>query len=263
MKITIITINFNNVDGLHDTMESVLMQTYRDYEFLVIDGGSTDGSVDLIRAYSKNIDYWVSESDNGIYHAMNKGIAKAHGDYCIFMNSGDCFYNNSVLREFAIGNYQQDIITGITVAKDTNALQFVCKDQLSFLTLYRDTISHQASFIRTSLLHKYPYDEKLKIVADWKFWIQALIQDNCSHIFINEKIARIDMEGVSRTDHARRESERQRVLSECIPERILSDYKILRYADDEMIKYVAQLSKTNRLKIVVRFLLRFFCSIIR
>ena len=82
VKFSVITINYNNRDGLRRTIESVVRQTYAGYEFIVIDGGSTDGGADVIRQYADKIDYWVSERDRGIYHAMNKGVAQAHGDYC-------------------------------------------------------------------------------------------------------------------------------------------------------------------------------------
>ena len=91
MRYSIITINYNNEEGLRHTIESIVCQTYTDFEFIIIDGGSTDGSVDVIKEYAEHIAYWVSEKDNGRYNAMNKGVCQAKGDYCIFMNSGDCF----------------------------------------------------------------------------------------------------------------------------------------------------------------------------
>ena len=98
MKLSIITINYNNTKGLRRTIESVACQTSRDYEFIIIDGGSSDGSVDVIKEYADKIDYWVSEPDGGIYPAMNKGVRSAHGEYCIFMNSGDEFYTKDVIE---------------------------------------------------------------------------------------------------------------------------------------------------------------------
>ena len=86
MKVSVITINYNNCDGLSRTIESVVKQSFKEYEYIVIDGGSTDGSADVIRKYADKIDYWVSESDKGIYNAMNKGIDVAKGEYCNFMN---------------------------------------------------------------------------------------------------------------------------------------------------------------------------------
>ncbi len=88
MKYSVITINYNNKEGLTHTLNSVINQSCKDYKSIIIDGQSTDGCVDAIKEYTSHITYWVSEKDKGVYHAMNKGIAKAHGEYCIFMNSG-------------------------------------------------------------------------------------------------------------------------------------------------------------------------------
>ena len=112
MTLSIITINYNNAAGLEKTIKSVISQTCKRYEFIIIDGGSKDGSKDIIEKYQDQITYWVSEPDNGIYNAMNKGVKVAKGEYCIFMNSGDIFVDNDVIRDvFNIG-FSADIITG-------------------------------------------------------------------------------------------------------------------------------------------------------
>src|ERR1035437_595442 len=97
-KLSIITVNLSNATGLRKTIESVISQTFTDYEYLIIDGGSTDGSLDIIKEFADRMSYWVSEPDGGIYNAMNKGIAWATGDWIIFMNSGDVFRNIEVLE---------------------------------------------------------------------------------------------------------------------------------------------------------------------
>ena len=112
MKYSIITINYNNCDGLEKTIQSVINQSYQNFEFIIIDGGSTDSSVEVIKKYSNKIDYWISEPDKGIYHAMNKGIIQAHGEYLNFMNSGDLFYDNDVLKDISIKIDLKDIIIG-------------------------------------------------------------------------------------------------------------------------------------------------------
>ena len=112
MKYSIITINYNNKDGLKKTIESVINQSCKDFEYIIIDGGSTDGSVDVIRQYADRINYWISEPDKGVYNAMNKGVAQAHGEYLNFMNSGDCFSDNSVLENIAHSLCSYDIVTG-------------------------------------------------------------------------------------------------------------------------------------------------------
>lgn len=112
MYYSIITINYNNKEGLELTIKSVLSQTYRNYQFIIIDGGSSDGSFDVIKKYANNINYWISEPDKGRYNAMNKGIKQAKGDYLNFMNSGDTFHSPTVLEDIARMNLTEDIITG-------------------------------------------------------------------------------------------------------------------------------------------------------
>jgi len=110
--LSIISINLNNVAGLQKTIESVWPQTFTDYEYIIIDGGSTDGSIDIIKKYSDKITYWISEKDNGIYHAMNKGIEVAKGDYCLFLNSGDWLVDKKILENVFSNNHSEDILYG-------------------------------------------------------------------------------------------------------------------------------------------------------
>ena len=112
MTLSIITINYNNCDGLKRTIDSVVSQTFTDYEWIVIDGGSNDGSFELIEKYQKHFTYWVSEPDSGIYQAMNKGIAHANGDWYIFLNSGDWLFNNEVLSMVFSSNHDANILYG-------------------------------------------------------------------------------------------------------------------------------------------------------
>src|SRR5659263_50658 len=124
MKVSIITVNLNNDDGLPKTIESILSQSFIDYEYLIIDGGSTDNSLDILIKYANRITYWVSEPDKGIYNAMNKGIAHATGEWIIFMNSGDVFRNDEVLANVFKSDIeaQTQIIYGNTLVKGLNNL---------------------------------------------------------------------------------------------------------------------------------------------
>lgn len=112
MKISVITVNLNNSNGLERTFKSLSSQTFKDFELIVIDGGSTDGSLDLIRKYSTLITYWVSEADKGTYHAMNKGIQAATGDYCFFLNSGDSLAGNTVFESLTKVKLWADVVSG-------------------------------------------------------------------------------------------------------------------------------------------------------
>lgn len=222
MKLSVITINYNNRDGLRKTVESVVNQTWRNFEYIVIDGGSIDGSTEVINEYTGYIDYWVSESDRGIYHAMNKGIDIANGDYCIFMNSGDYFYDSEVLTHIVphLNNY--DVICGNTSLSNGSYKKAV--DTVSLLYFYEKTLNHQSTFIKTENLKKYHYDESLNFVADWKFWLQSLILDNGTYKSINVLVANYDVEGYSALNRERCNKEREQVLNEMFSPKILIDY---------------------------------------
>ena len=114
-KLSLITINQNNAEGLRRTIESVVFQTYIDYEYIVIDGASTDESVNILKQYDNRITFWISEPDTGIYNAMNKGILKATGDYCLFLNSGDWLSDDRVLEEVFLHEITEDIVCGNAV----------------------------------------------------------------------------------------------------------------------------------------------------
>jgi glycosyltransferase involved in cell wall biosynthesis len=231
MFFSIITINYNDKSGLRRTIESVASQTYVDYEYIIIDGGSTDGSVDVIKEFAPDIDCWVSEKDRGIYHAMNKGVLQAHGDYCLFLNSGDAFYDKSVLEHIAEKGLKEDIIVGKLVSFTNDYLFNPPSRLISLYYLYSGTVPHQSSFIKTDLLRQYPYDEQLKIVSDWKFFVQAIVLHNCSVRYIDEIVARFDTNGVSTTNPDKMWKEKEQVLAELFPPRVLADYQHMKASE--------------------------------
>lgn len=233
MKYSIITINYNNALGLERTIISVVSQKYQGYEFIIIDGGSTDGSLDVIEKYSDKIDFWVSESDKGIYHAMNKGSYHANGDYCIFMNSGDCFYDGNVLDDFLAFLDKEDILVGkVSVDENNSIISPPPPDgELTLYHLYSGAIPHQGSFIKKELLKKYPYDENLKISSDWKFFIQTLILDNCSVRFLDIFVARYDLNGVSSFNPVLMRMEKDVVLAQLFPPRVIADYQRMKQSE--------------------------------
>lgn len=201
MKLSVITINYNNCGGLRKTIESVVNQTYKEFEYIVIDGGSTDGSVDVIKEYADRIDYWVSEPDKGIYNAMNKGIDVANGEYCLFINSGDNLVGNIVLEQCHVYLDGTDVVCG-NIETDRGGVWRSPKEiSLHYFYSHR-SLPHPASFIKTSLLKKYHYDENLKIVSDWKFFIQVLVFDCSSYKDIDVIVSVFDTSGISCTNKA-------------------------------------------------------------
>jgi len=232
MKFTIITINYNNADGLRRTIESVVNQTYTDYEYVIIDGGSTDGSVDVIREYEDKITYWVSEKDKGIYNAMNKGVKVSHGDYLIFMNSGDVFFCCDVLTDIAKEINGEDIIIGNVLTADTKTpMSPPPSGDLTMYHLYSGAIPHQGTFVKLSIQQKHLFDESMKIAADWKFFLQCIIFDNCKVKYTNTDVALYDMSGVSSLNPQAMREEKEKVLAVFLPQRVIDDYRKMKESE--------------------------------
>lgn len=233
MRFSVITINYNNVNGLRQTIESVVSQSLDSFEYIVIDGGSTDGSLNVIKENEKEIDYWISEKDHGIYNAMNKGVALAHGDYSIFMNSGDSFIDEYVLMNVSKVIAGEDIVVGKAIIDDLghSISPPPANGVLTLYHLYSGSIPHQGAFIRTELLRKYPYDEKLKISSDWKFFVQTLILDNCSIRYIDLPVSRYDINGYSSSHPLLMKREKEQVLAELFPPRVLADYQHMKASE--------------------------------
>ena len=223
MRYSIITINYNNKGGLEKTINSVLGQSFHNYEYIIIDGGSTDGSVEIIKKYASQIDFWVSESDNGVYNAMNKGIGKASGEYLNFMNSGDTFHSSSALETISDLHSDDDIIIGGYYETEKGVSHTIPPHDITLLTLLKYTINHQATFFKKSLFDKRLYDESYMIMADAKFNFQSIILDNCSVKITTEIVADYDTNGIS-SNYELYKIERQRFLNELFPERVIQDY---------------------------------------
>ena len=224
MLYSIITINYNNKEGLEQTIKSVLSQNNSKYQFIIIDGGSSDGSVDIIKKYAKDIDYWISEPDKGRYNAMNKGIKQAKGDYLNFMNSGDTFHSPTVLEDIDNMNLTEDIITGGFYNKEKDEKHIIKPQDVTLLTILKNTFNHQATFIKRGLFDKRLYDEKYVIQSDAKFNFQSIIYDNCSIRIIEYIIADYDFNGISSNKDIVKK-ERMIMLEELFPPRIIKDYE--------------------------------------
>lgn len=284
--LSIITINYNNAEGLRKTLASVASQTFRDFEHIIVDGGSTDGSVDVIREYADNEAIrlkgyeairqenskadkqtlspnhlitsspiiWISEPDKGIYNAMNKGIEiafgkrivnsfnrselvedkskgikMASGEYLLFLNSGDYLVDPDILSKvFQIAKDNIDVIYGdIKVVYNNQEIIKESPDVVTLQYLYSNAIFHSGgSFIKKSLFDSYGlYDENLRIVSDWKFFIEVFILKNVSYQHLNMVLSVFDLHGISTENQELMINERQVVLKELFPERILLDYK--------------------------------------
>lgn len=216
-KVTVVTVVFNNKDGIRETIESVINQTLP-CEYIIIDGGSTDGTVDIIKEYDTQIDYWVSEPDNGIYDAMNKGIKVATGEWILFMNSGDTFHNEYVLERIFSQSYNEKVgvIWGNTdlyrdgryVTKYKNRPFY---EHLS--TAFRGVgICHQSTFVRTSLAKQLMFDTSYKISADFNM-MYLIYKQGYTFVHNPTTVSNFDISGISATSASNiLMSEKKRVI---------------------------------------------------
>ena len=210
MRLSIITINYNNADGLRKTMESVFAQTYRDYEYIIVDGASSDGSVEIIKEFAQKLENGdlrlknfkcSSEPDTGIYNAMNRGVRKAHGDYVLMLNSGDNFVDEHVVERVLPELDGTDIVQG-NVILERNGVKTINrgygKSDISFIEVMKGFFLHQASFCRRDLFERYGYfDETYRINGDTVFYAKCLGFGNASFKYIDLNIAFFDTTGIS------------------------------------------------------------------
>lgn len=234
MKYSIITVNYNNKEGLRKTIESVVAQTFHDYEFIVIDGGSTDGSAEVLKQFDSAIDYWVSEKDSGIYNAMNKGIAKAKGEYLNFMNSGDCFYDNDVLEKVSHYQSHADFIVGKDYHYKPETQQghaSIQPSRTSMIHFFVSTLDHQSTFIKRELFVNSPYDENHRLVSDWIFFTEKIVRDGKEVQFIPDIICQREEGGLSQQQSERNKMEINVWLHQFLPDGVYQDYATLAKLD--------------------------------
>lgn len=235
MKLTIITINRNNASGLEKTMESVLSQTCKEYEYVVVDGASTDASVEVIKRFAGSFGgwlKWISEPDKGIYNAMNKGIRMAGGEYVQFLNSGDRLADRDVVSKMykaleekgnpsvLYGNMLKDLPDGRMLRDRSFAGR-----PITLKGMYRGSFNHSPAYIKRDLFDKYgEYDESLKIVSDWKWYLQSIVLGEEVPVYVNLDVTVFDMTGISETNLDLLDQERRDQLAVLIKPGILSDY---------------------------------------
>lgn len=245
MKLSIVTINYNEAEGLRRTLSSVSEQSYRDVEHVIIDGGSTDGSVEVIKEYvSANHDpffkhtiKWVSEKDRGIYNAMNKGIGIATGAYVQILNSGDILVNSDVTSRMVeeldkneypailYGNMLKSYDGNTIIKKDTCG----CEDAIdSFMYFYNGTLNHDCAYIRRDLFDKYGlYNEDMKICSDWEWYVKAIALGGEKTVYTDIDVTIFDMNGISESGGKNADlikKERREFLEKVLPASVLKDY---------------------------------------
>lgn len=235
MRLSIITINRNNAAGLEKTLQSVALQTFKEFEYIIIDGASTDGSVEVIEKFESWFAQlkWVSEPDTGIYNAMNKGIRMASGDYIQILNSADCLAAEDVTERMLVALEKAcnpSILYGNMVKCFPDGHRMVDKSfsglEITMLGMFTGTLNHDPAYIRRDLFVKYGfYDESLKIVSDWKWYLQAIILGSEKPQYVDLDVTLFDMTGISESNKELDRIERKQVLTQLFPEAVLKDYE--------------------------------------
>ena len=213
--LSVITVVYNNVKHIERTLKSVINQTYSDIEFIVIDGASTDGTLNIIEKYRSDIDILISEPDKGIYDAMNKGLKIASGEYVIFMNSGDEFYGNTTVEQVFKTSAFADIYYGETEMLDENLMnqgrrRHKAPQQLQLKSFqFGMSVSHQAIIIKKSIVKN--YDSKYQLSADIDWILDAITK---AQKIVNTQlvIAKYLMGGMSKKRHLQSLKERYQIF---------------------------------------------------
>lgn len=197
IEFSIVTVCLNEHEGIRRTCESVVTLEDKSYEWIVIDGGSTDGTLEILDEYSEQITCLISEEDEGIYDAMNKGIAHARGDYLIFMNGGDAFASKQALRLVSEAP-KVDLIYGDLYFEKPGGERALYPDQLTRGYLLKNMVPHQATFYRSELFTQFgTFDTSYRIAADYELFVRLLELGKVSHHHIAEPLAVFDRTGIS------------------------------------------------------------------
>ncbi|WP_299367900.1 glycosyltransferase family 2 protein [Winogradskyella sp.] len=250
--LSIITINYNNTDGLRETMKSVMSQTWKDFEHIVIDGGSTDSSVEVIQSFSYDHLIWISEPDHGIYNAMNKGIKKASGKYLLFLNSGDVLSGSEVLSKISsdLKNDYDLVIGSIKTVKE--AIDKIIKPPsiITLKYLLTNSLPHPSTFYKNELFEIYGmYNEQNKIVSDWEFNLKLFASTEVNYKIVEYIVSVFDLSGISSStsnrDVMREEGKRavRAIYGELTAEYILNTLERKTYKSSKKKKLLALLNK--------------------
>ena len=219
-SVSVVSVCYNEIENISRCVESVLGQTYESIQYLVVDGDSTDGTVDVLRAYEDKIDCLIIEKDDGIYSAMNKALSNCRGDVVYFLNADDYFYSESTvenaMREFQL-HPDVEILSGrvkffnapLRNGKPYERDDFSYKDKLA---LYRSPIPQQCIFSRRSLFERYGnYDERYSMCADYE-WLIRMLNSNVAIRHVDDYFCHFDYTGISYTQNARRKREKTRII---------------------------------------------------
>lgn len=200
LKISIITVSYNAAATIEQAISSVVNQTYKNIEYIIIDGGSTDGTVDIIRKYEDRIAYWVSEPDKGIYDAMNKGIDAATGDYVYFLGADDALLSKDIVWGITtdIVRTNADLYSyGVYIVDNRGKQKYYSNAHAKRNSNLVDMVPHQGMFVRYKLIKYFQFDTHYKVSADYKFFLQCYLDVSIRKIYFDRAVAFFAFEGLS------------------------------------------------------------------
>ncbi|RHX91220.1 glycosyltransferase [Leptospira yasudae] len=219
IKLTVVTINLNNVSGLKATVGSVLSQTLKNFEYFVADGMSTDGGKEYLESLTDPRLNFVCEKDQGIYFAQNKGIKMTNGEYILFLNSGDVLAKDTTLEEILSSQLSSDLIYGDMFIESVTGFRKLGKQpsKISLTHLLLDTIWHPACLIKRDLFDKFGlYNTEFKIVADYEFWLRIFSSKSVSIKYIPVVFSKFNLEGLSSAPENRTRLIREREIAQSL-----------------------------------------------
>lgn len=240
MKLSIITINRNNAEGLERTLNSVYEQSYEKIDHIIVDGASTDESVDVIKEYVQLVNseerrvnsvIWSSEPDTGVYEAMNKGIRKATGEYLLFLNSGDFLIAPDVIERVMTECNGADILCASCNVSDGGKVVWVNNPpkEVTFGTLYFSTLAHQSTFIKRTLFDTCGlYREDFKYNSDIDFWFKAIIDHHATTQKIDVVTTDYNLDGISSKESENKQYKREHDIILARYAKFIPDYEVLK-----------------------------------
>ena len=201
--ISIITVVYNGDKYLEQTIKSVINQTYKNIEYIIVDGGSTDRTLEIIKKYEEQIDYWISEPDEGLYDAMNKGIRKANGDLIGMINSDDWYELNTVKQvvQSYINNPKKGVFHGdmyLISDKSKKILRSFNASKFKF-KYYGMTYAHPTFFVSKKIYSKFQYNTRLKTISDYQFALEVFLDNSKTYYYIDQPLSNYRFGGLSDT----------------------------------------------------------------
>ena len=247
-KVSVVTVTYNCEQVIEETILSVVKQTYRNVEYIIIDGKSTDTTISIIEKYRNYLAYSISEADNGIYDAMNKGIYYATGEWIIFMNAGDVFASENSLNEFVERIDEDTIVAYGDIVMQCSGYYYYAKPDGIENTIHQMPVFHQSAIVRTDYHKKHPFDISFKSSGDYNFFYSCYFCDKCKFQYIPVILSVFDnTEGMSKDHHGLSMRENMRIWGKGNLYRIKMECKLLFFNIVMWLKnYLPQENKMER-----------------